>query len=306
MNHRIVSLIPSATEIVCRLGERRLLVGRSHECDFPEDVRSLPICCQSAVDPDLPSRALDREVKTRLHAAVSIFRVLPEVLESLRPTVIITQTQCDVCAISLAEVEQTVCKSLSSRPRLIACQPQRLDDIWREIALIAAAIGVSPAGEALLDECQTGLSRLSDQTRTRARPRVACLEWLDPLMAGGNWVPELVEAAGGDNLFGAVGRHSPWMEWDELIAADPDVIVLLPCGFGIERCRREMQVLKSDRRWNTLSAVQNRQVYLTDGNRFFNRPGPRVLESAEILAQILHPEIFPPAHHETGWVKWQE
>jgi iron complex transport system substrate-binding protein len=125
-------------------------------------------------------------------------------------------------------------------------------------------------------------------------------------MAGGNWVPELVEAAGGDNLFGAVGRHSPWMEWDELIAADPDVIVLLPCGFGIERCRREMQVLKSDRRWNTLSAVQNRQVYLTDGNRFFNRPGPRVLESAEILAQILHPEIFPPAHHETGWVKWQE
>jgi iron complex transport system substrate-binding protein len=302
MNHRVVSLIPSATEIVCRLGVRNQLVGRSHECDFPPEVESLPVCCESTVDGDLPSGELDLQVKTQLHNAISIFRVLLDVLESLQPTVIVTQTQCDVCAVSLAEVERSVCHTLSSQPKLVACEPHSLDDIWDDIAVIADAVDAAAAGDVLIEECRRRLEELSRQTHNLKRPRVACLEWLDPLMAGGNWVPELVEIAGGVNLFGEAGRHSPWMEWDDLLAADPECIVLLPCGFGIERCRREMSVLETDFRWHQLSAVQRGQVFLTDGNRFFNRPGPRVVESAEILAEIFHPDRFKPTHENTGWV----
>lgn len=302
MNHRVVSLIPSATEILCRLGLQDQLVGRSHECDFPPEVESLPVCCESTVDRDLQSRELDLQVKTQLHNAISIFRVLPDVLESLQPTVIVTQTQCDVCAVSLAEVERAVCDTISSQPKLIACEPHSLEDIWHDIALIAEAVDATAAGAVLIEECRSRLVEISRQTHNLKRPRVACLEWLDPLMAGGNWVPELVEIAGGENLFGEAGQHSPWMEWDDLLAADPDCIVLLPCGFGIERCRREMWVLETDFRWHQLSAVQRGQVFLTDGNRFFNRPGPRVVESAEILAEIFHPEVFEPTHEKTGWV----
>ncbi|HSG71176.1 MAG TPA: ABC transporter substrate-binding protein, partial [Planctomycetaceae bacterium] len=219
------------------------------------------------------------------------------------PTVIVTQTQCDVCAVSLAEVERSVCHTVSSQPKLVACEPHSLEDIWDDIALIAEAVDDAAAGAVLIDDCRSRLEELSRQTRNLKRPRVACLEWLDPLMAGGNWVPELVEIAGGENLFGEAGQHSPWMEWDELLAADPDCIVLLPCGFGIERCRQEMSVLETDFRWHQLSAVQRGQVFLTDGNRFFNRPGPRVVESAEILAEIFHPEVFEPTHENTGWVR---
>ena len=301
MTHRIVSLIPSATEIVCRLGLEDQLVGRSHECDFPPGVQSLPICCESTVDVSLSSRELDLQVKTKLHNAVSIFRVLPEVLEDVQPTVIITQTQCDVCAVSLEEVESAVCDTVSSRPKLIACEPHNLDDIWADIRSIAKALEVPEAGENLVTECQTRLAEIKQQTESLPKPRVATLEWLDPLMAGGNWVPELVELAGGVNLFGDAGKHSPWMEWDELIDADPDTIVLLPCGFDIERCQQEMNVLETDPRWNTLSAIKAGRVFLTDGNQFFNRPGPRIVESAEVLAQILHPENFAPTHETTGW-----
>ncbi|MBI3862546.1 MAG: cobalamin-binding protein [Planctomycetia bacterium] len=299
---RVVSLIASATETVVALGCEDRLVGRSHECDFPERVKRLPVCTAAKIDVEASSAEIDRQVKSLLADAVSIYSVHANVLDNLRPDVIITQTQCAVCAVSLADVERAVCSLVASRPKIVSVEPNGLADVWTGIRQIAAALDDPPAGERLVQGCQTRLESIRRRAATEStRPTVACIEWIDPLMAAGNWVPELVEIAGGINLFGEAGKHSPWMTWDELVARDPDVIVVMPCGWDIERTRREMRPLSNRPEWPRLRAVQTGRVVLTDGNQFFNRPGPRVVESAEILAEIFRPEAFRFGHHGVGW-----
>src|SRR5829696_6666175 len=299
---RVVSLIASATEIVCALGCEGQLVGRSHECDYPSSVRSLPICTEPLIDPSRPSGEIDRQVKTVVRQSLSVYHIHAGVLQVLHPDVILTQTQCEVCAVSLKDVEQALAGWLASRPHLVSLEPNALADVWGDIHHVAEALGVPERGVALVAHLQERIATVTECARGLSdHPTVACVEWIDPLMAAGNWVPELVELAGGTNLFGEVGRHSPWMTWPELVARDPDIIVVMPCGFDIARSRHELPILAQRSEWSTLHAVQARRVYLTDGNQYFNRPGPRLVESLEILAELLHPETFRFGHEGTGW-----
>ena len=298
---RIVSLIASATEIVCALGFEDRLVGRSHECDYPPSVERLPACSEPKIQVNGTSRELDDRVKVVLRDATSVYRVHVDVLERLQPSLIITQTQCEVCAVSLRDVQEAVAGMVSSRPQVVPLEPNSLADVWRDIASVAAALGTPQRGEALVRELQDRFSRIKAPTALlSSRPTIACIEWIDPLMAAGNWVPELVEIAGGTNLFGEAGRHSPWMTWEELVARDPDIIAVMPCGFDIPRTRSEMHVLTDRPGWRELRAVSDGRVFLTDGNQYFNRPGPRLVESAEILAELLHPDVFRFGHGGIG------
>jgi iron complex transport system substrate-binding protein len=306
MPHRIISLIASATEIVCALGCEDQLVGRSHECDYPPGIESLSACSSAKFDVHGTSRQIDDRVKNVLQQATSVYSVDADLLDRLKPTVIITQTQCEVCAVSLKDVEKAICEVVRSRPKIVALEPNSLHDVWQDIRRVASALDVVERGEALIDRSNARLVDVARQTLSHGaqRPTIACIEWIDPLMAAGNWVPELVELAGGRNLFGEAGKHSPWMTWDDLVAADPDVIAVMPCGFGIERTRREMPILTDRPDWSRLTAVQTGHVFLTDGNQYFNRPGPRLVESAEILAELLHPELVSLGHEGTGWIRF--
>ena len=211
-----------------------------------------------------------------------------------------TQSQCEVCAVSLSEVEQAVGGWVGFQPRVLSFAPNALADVWNDVLKAAGALGVAERGEEVVARLKDRVESIAARTRhLPQRPSVACIEWLDPLMAAGNWVPELVELAGGLNLFGEGGKHSPWLNWQSVRERDPEIIVILPCGFDIERTRREMSSLTDRPGWKSLRALKNGGVYLTDGNRFFNRPGPRLVESLEILAAIIHPDIFK-ASHEWG------
>jgi iron complex transport system substrate-binding protein len=299
---RIVSLIASATEIVCALGFADHLVGRSHECDYPVSVTRLPVCTGPKFNPDGTSYAIDQRVKAILQEGLSVYRVDADRLRALRPDVIITQSHCEVCAVSRRDVEAAVCQWLDARPVIVSLHPEALADIWGSIPTVADALGVPERGRQLVDRLRGRMAAIADKARALPdRPTVACLEWLDPLMAAGNWMPELVELAGGVDLFGTAGRHAPWLPWDELRARDPEVLIALPCGFDRARTRAELPALTQRPGWSALRAVRTKRVSLADGNQFFNRPGPRIAESLEILAEILHPEAFHFGHEGTGW-----
>jgi iron complex transport system substrate-binding protein len=302
---RVASLLPSTTEIVCALGLGPRLVGRSHECDFPPEVRGLPALTEARLDPAAPSREIDDRVKQLVRDGLSIYRVDAEKLRALAPSLVLTQEQCEVCAASPRDVEEALAIWTGGRPRVVSLAPATLSDVWGDLVAVAAALGVEQRGEALAERLASRLTDVSERTlRIRPRPRVAAIEWTDPLMAAGNWMPELIALAGGASLFGETGRHSPWLEWEALRAADPDLIVVLPCGFGLARTRREMAPLVAKPGWSELRAVREGRVFLTDGNQFFNRPGPRLVESLEILAEILHPAEFPARHRGTGWERY--
>ncbi len=274
---RIVSLISSATEIVYALGAGSWLVGRSHECDYPLEVLSLPVCSKPTFEICGTSPEIDAHVKNRLRNALSIYEVDGAMLQKLQPTHILTQTQCEVCAVSLKDVERSIASQLESNPTIVSLQPNALADIWDDIRKIASSLSID--GEPLITNLK---DRIPAVSRTH-RPRVACIEWLNPLMAAGNWVPELVELAGGQNLFGQAGKHSPWLEWSEVQIQDPDIVIAMPCGFNQERTMQEIHWLEEQPGYADLTAVKNGQVHAVDGNAFFNRPGPRVVESYEIL-----------------------
>jgi iron complex transport system substrate-binding protein len=299
---RIVSLIASATEIVCALGFENDLVGRSHECDFPQSVKRLPVCTEPKFNVEGSSYAIDQRVKAVLQEGLSVYRVHADVLKRLKPDVIVTQSHCEVCAVSQRDVEQAVADWLGTGPRVVSLAPNGLADVWDSVRQVAGALGVPDGGTALVRSLQQRMAAIADRARAlRIRPGVAYVEWVDPLMAGGNWMPELIELAGGVNLFGEAGKHSPWMTWEDLRSRDPDVIFVAPCGFDLARTREEMPTLTARPEWPGLRAVRGGRVYLADGNQYFNRPGPGLVESLEILAEVLHPHAFSFGHEGGGW-----
>jgi iron complex transport system substrate-binding protein len=303
-NQRIVSLIASATEIVCALGFEDQLVGRSHECDYPRSVKRLPQVTSPKFNVEGTSAEIDHRVKSIVQDALSVYRVDAAVLEELKPTHIITQSQCEVCAVSLKDVEQAVCELTSSRPIIVSLEPNSLDDVWDDISRVGDALNATSQAEELIDALRGGMDNVVQRTHwLDSSPSVAYIEWIDPLMAGGNWMPELIAMAGGLNLFGEAGKHSPWMTWDELLAKDPDIIFVSPCGFDIPRTLEEMNLLSDKPEWKNLKAVVEGRVFVADGNQYFNRPGPRLVESLEILAEVIHPNLFHFGHEGSGWVK---
>ncbi len=289
---RIVSLLPSATEILAVLGLQSYLVGRSHECDFPPGVETLPVCTAPKFDPHGDSLTIHQRVEDLLVGALSVYRLETETLQNLRPTHILTQAQCEVCAVSLGDVEAAIRDWGTPSPQVISLQPTVLAEVWADLGRVGAVFGRDP---------QDVVARLRQQVENlpspHPQPTVACIEWIAPLMAAGNWVPELVRLAGGIPVFGVDGKHSPWLSWEELVAADPEVVVLMPCGFDLERTQTEAQTALADPRWQTLKAVQMGRVYATDGNAYFNRPGPRLADSVRILWEIFRQE----ASQGPGW-----
>jgi iron complex transport system substrate-binding protein len=264
-------------------------------------VKSLPVCTSPRISLDVDSREIDRQVKESAHTSVSIYEVHDDVLQSLEPTHILTQIQCEVCAVSLRDVEQALARGLRGEPQIVSLQPDSLDQIWEDFRRVAKALAIPEKGEEVIAELQRRMVALSPAPQADNPPRVACIEWVEPLMAAGNWTPELIAMAGGVNLFGECGQHSPWMSWEQLVAADPDVIIVAPCGFDLERTGGEMHWLTDRPGWNELRAVRDGRVYLADGSQYFNRPGPRVVETLELLVEMLHPEFRETRMRGQAW-----
>jgi len=303
---RIVSLLPSATEIVCALGAQDQLVGRSHECDFPRGVEELPICTAPKFPLSPDSKVIDTSVSNLVKEGLAVYKVNTNKLAVLRPDVVITQSQCEVCAVSYTDVEQAVEICLGGSVNLVDLTPIGYEDIWEDILKVGKAIEKNAEAETLVSDCKSRIDKLANKTYNLAPKRVATIEWIDPLMYAANWVPDLIELAGGTNLLGAKNGHSHYMKWEELLAVNPDVIVLMPCGFDIARTLSEIQTITDKPEWNLLEAVQKGEVYIVDGNQYMNRPGPRVVDAVEILAEIFHPEQFSSHYVGSGWIRYEK
>ncbi|MBX9669982.1 MAG: cobalamin-binding protein, partial [Candidatus Obscuribacterales bacterium] len=306
MTPRIVSLIASSTEIVHALGMGEYMVGRSHECDYPTTISNLPICTGPKFRTDGSSYEIDQRVKAIVQESLSVYKVYADVLEELKPSHIITQAQCEVCAVSLRDVEEAACELISSQPRIVSLQPDCLEDVWTDIRKVGDSLQISSEAEGLIEQLKSRITEvIADAAKAERnmgrKPKVAIIEWIDPLMAAGNWMPELVEMAHGVNLFGIAGKHSPWMSWEDLVAKDPDVIIVTPCGFDNKRTLEEMHLISGQPHYDSITAVKNNRVYVADGNQYFNRPGPRLVDSLEMLVEMIFPGEKNYGHRATGW-----
>lgn len=297
MTLRIASLLPSATEIVAALGAADELVARSHECDFPPGIECLPVLTEAKIDASGGSAEIHKRMESAVADALSVYRVHEDALRRLAPDVIVTQAQCEVCAVSEDDVRRALAAWDGGGASLVSLTAADLAGVYDDIARVADALGRAEAGRAAVAALKARVEGIAlDAAEAEWKPRVLVIEWMAPLMAGGNWMPELVALAGGESLLSAPGRHSPWIEWDDVIAADPDAIVIAPCGFDIARAMSDLDALTARPGWSELRALREGRVAIADGNAYFNRPGPRLVETLEILAEFLHPEIFDFGH----------
>ena len=303
MKQRVLSLLSSTTEIIYALGCGDRLVGRSHECDYPEQVSELPICTFPKFNVDGTSREVDDEVKSLVQSALSIYYINEKLLKELKPDIIFTQSQCEVCAVSVGEVENALKNITGLSSRVISVEPNSMEDIFNDILTIAETLNVRKKGRELINLIKAKIDNIEKIIHQKSSPSIAAIEWIDPLMAAGNWVPQLIRVAGGKNLFGEAGKHSPWMKYNDLVDKDPEIIIIMPCGYDIKKSLIEIKTLESKKGWGSLKAVRNRNVYITDGNQFFNRPGPRIIESLEILLEIIHSDFSESKHIDSGWIK---
>ena len=306
---RIVSLIASSTEIIHALGLGEYMVGRSHECDYPLSVKSLPVCTEPKFAVDGSSYQIDQRVKAILQESLSVYKVDAQMLDDLSPTHIITQAQCDVCAVSLKDVEAAACEMVKSHPQILSLEPNCLEDYFSDLLKVGRALDCEDRAQALIDSDRRRIEKIRSSAagaleKKLIAPRtVAVIEWIEPLMAAGNWMPELVEICAGINLFGTAGKHSPWMSYEEMVAKDPDIIVVTPCGFDNERTLSEMPLITGQKDFGKLQAAKTGRVFVADGNQYFNRPGPRLIDSLEIMAEIIYPEVFHFGHKDKAWLK---
>jgi iron complex transport system substrate-binding protein len=297
---RIVSLLASATEIVCALGAGEMLVGRSHECDNPDWVRRLPPCSEPAFDVSVSSGEIDAEVRRRLRSGEPMYCIDAELIDKLRPDLLITQAHCEVCAVTPGDVERSgVCAPAA---RQLALSAASLEDIFESILLISQALDLEQEGGAVVQRERQRLDRVSEEAARSGRRTVIVLEWTDPVFVMGNWGPELVEIANGEPLLGRKGEYSAAIAAEQLRDADPEYLIVAPCGFNLERSLREQTVLERYPWWRELRAVQNGNVAFADGNLFFNRSGMTISQTAEIIAEILHGRPFG---EETKGMYWR-
>jgi iron complex transport system substrate-binding protein len=263
----------------------------------------LPVCTRARLDTEASSAEIDRQVKAASAKRLSLYEIEVPLLRRLQPGVILTQGQCEVCAVSEDDLRAALAREIGWEPSVVALSPKRFTDLWSDLRTVAQALQLPDEGREairkLKERVAEVLLRVCQQDH---RPTVACIEWMEPLMAAGNWIPEMVELAGGQNLFGHAGEHSPWLDWEPLRAANPEVLLLMPCGFDRARTRKEIALMSDRPGWKNLAAVQARQVFIVDGNAYFNRPGPRLVDSVEMLAEIFFPMAFPKAVYEgKGW-----
>lgn len=302
---RIVSLLAAGTEIVCALGLEDQLVGRSHECDYSESILNRPVCSSAMLDPTANSLEIDKQVKGALTDALSFYQLNRELIKTLKPDVIITQTQCEVCAVSLSDVEKALENLLDYPVEIISLEPDNLNAVFTDIKTVSEILSVPDRGADLLDRMHERLDIIKHKLKfITQKPTVACIEWIEPLMMAGNWTPEMVEIAGGKPVLSISGKHSPVIDWMDLVQADPEIIVVMPCGFSIERTLKEMDTLLQNPYFRDLQAVKNNKLFVADGNQYFNRSGPRIVDSVEILAEMINPKQFIFGYEGEGWIKF--
>lgn len=290
---RIVSLLPSATEIICRLGLDNCLVGVTHECDFPAAVRRLPKVTKTLIASDLSSGAIDQLVRQQLNTQRALYSLDTGVLESLQPELIVTQALCDVCAVSEHEVHAAACQ-LPGKPRVINLEPMSLDEVLLSLLKVGEAAGVAERAGRVVEWLRSRIRVVQSRSaEIRNRPKVVMLEWIDPPFSCGHWSPELIQLAGGDEQLGQPGVPSRTLDWNEVVAAEPDVIIIACCGYDVTRTMNEIHILRQYPNWSEIPAVKNGQVFVVDGSAYFNRPGPRLIESLELIAHAMHPSRHP-------------
>jgi iron complex transport system substrate-binding protein len=288
---RIATLLPSATEIVAALGLADDIIGITHECDFPPEVRDRPLIVRGKIDSDqLSSGEINAQVEASLARGESLYEIDRDALRRLRPDLLITQDLCEVCALSGTDVDAAI-GALPVPPRVLRLHPHTLADILEDIARVGAATGRATEAGRLVARLRERIARVEAAVRGRPRPRVGCLEWLDPPFCAGHWMPEIVELAGGTEIVGIAGRPSVQMEWSQIAAAAPDVVVLVVCGFDVARTQREAGTVMARAEWANLPAVRDGRVYATDASSYFSRSGPRIVDGLEILAAVLHRDV---------------
>lgn len=291
---RIVSLLPSATDIVASLGLVHRLVGRTHECDWPPSVADVPVMTSDALRThEMTSREIHDAIGGAVHSGSSIYVLDEAAMREAEPDLVLTQELCEVCAVSYKDVQQAA-RVMDVDAKIVSLEPHSVDDILSHVSLVGRLTGVEARADEVIAGARARLDALRDAVHGRPRPRVASIEWLDPIFAAGHWVPEQVELAGGEEVLGPRGEPSPEVPWQAVLDADPEVIVLMPCGMPIERTFGELPAMTSRHGWDDLRAVRDGRVFVVDASSYFNRPGPRVVRGAEILAALLHPDLFAP------------
>ena len=303
---RIVSLLPSSTEICFALGLGDQLVGVSHECDFPPEVRGRPTLTAPKVEPSASSSEIDRQVRELVSDGLSVYRIDEQRLQDLHPELVITQDACEVCAVSLEEVREATSRLLGADVEVLSLSPLTVTDVLDDILRVGRATGTEARAHDLVVDLQARLELLRWQTTSLPKPRVLVLEWLDPPMVAGHWTPELIRIAGGDPILGHDGTPTGPVAWDRIVQAEPEVLLVIPCGFRVEQSLEGMADLEGRSDFATIPAVRAGRVAIVDGNSFFNRPGPRLVDSAEIAAVAIHPEHFAGLfqHDDDVLVRW--
>lgn len=284
---RIVTLLPSATEMVCGLGLRDQLVGVSHECDFPVEVVDLPKVTCSLIPSAASSAAIDSMVRQRVKEKQPLYSLDVDRLLSLQPDLIVTQSLCEVCAVSERDVDAAIC-SLPSQVSLVNLNPTTLDDVLQGILDIGAAASSGNRAKDYVDHLRQRINAVAERaSKVSERPRVMLLEWIDPPFSAGHWNPELVHLAGGREVMGVAGQKSVAVDWERVRDADPEILVIACCGFTADRSRQDLSILQSKPGWQSLSCVRSNRVHIVDGSAYFNRPGPRLVDSLEMLGELL-------------------
>lgn len=291
---RIVSLLPSATELICALGLREYLVGVTHECDYPADVVGLPIVTTSVIPHDASSIEIDQLVRSQLKKSPALYSLDVALLEQLQADIIVTQALCEVCAVSEAEISEAICQ-LSNKPKVVNLEPMCLKDVFDTLLLLGQVTERETLAIEVVNSLNTRVDRIRSLTENHIKqtqfPKVAFLEWIDPPFNAGHWTPELIELAGGLDCLGNKHQPSQTTLWEDIIKAQPEVMFVACCGFSLERAIEDLPILQSNKGWNDLPCVKNNRVYFSDGSAYFNRPGPRLVDSLEIIAHALHPDV---------------
>ena len=306
---KIVTLIPSATEIVAFLGQKNSIVGRSHECDYPKDLNNVAKLTSPKINVNGTSSEINKQINTILENSLSVYKVDIQKLKELDPDFIITQAHCDVCAVSFSEVKNIVNKYFNRKTKIISLEPNTLNDVFDDIKRVAKGLNIeNESNNKLIENLKIRLKKIKNLSAIqKQKPSVACIEWIDPLMIAANWIPEMVEIAGGANILGKSGVNSHWIKFEEIIDQNPEIIIFIPCGFNIEKTKKELDnYIKKNNNMRSLKAYQNHKLFVADGNQFFNRPGPRLIESLEIFAEIIHPNIFDFNHKGVGWINYND
>lgn len=290
---RIISLLPSATEIICQLGLESSLVGVSHECDYPESVQKLPRLTRSNVHYQADTTTIHESVESLLQSALTVYDLDMDLFAELKPDWVVTQDLCDVCAVSLPQVEEACNKFSGTDTKIISLRPGKLNDIWGDIKSTAQTLGAEKEYSAFKQDVDLRIHTIRDRIAPVQKLNVLTIEWLAPVMIGGLWVPEMIEIAGGNYLLASPGERAQTVDFKQLQEVNPDVVLIKPCGFDLQKTLQEFNSLKNSFLCEEWNAVKTKSIYCVDGNTYFNRPGPRIIDSLEVLATCMHPKLFP-------------